>query len=805
MSGARRSRLPPGARQPGRARARRRRSPRCCGWSPSPRWRCSPRAHWVALVDVPAGRAHAARRRWSRPRPARALAALGRGRLPRLRRAASSAAAVLAACSGSRSRWPRPACRCGCSSRATGTSSATGSTAGWRWCGTHRLALRRARTLGAAHDPARRAAARRCGRARLLPGARAGRAAAARRSALVALLGAYGTAVTEHDPGAPLLRGLALLVLVGAWLWLPRLRGRARRWPARRWCSRWARCRCRSPPRSTRSEPWSTTARGTGSGAARTVTFDWTHRYGPLDWPRDGTTLLNVKSDAAALLEGGDARPLRRPALGARRDERRGAGAGRPSPAVADGHWNYFEWNRKWDEELRFTVRSLSSDLLVVGGHALRDRGRRAGLDRGGRHRPSSPTAAHAGDSYTVTTYVPDPTAAQMRGAPGLPAELADPVHARSALPAAGRERARCRRRRSRPGGRTCRSGRPTTATRRRRGARSRRRAYARMYGLAPQRDRRRADDVRRGAGASSATSTRNFSYSEKPRAAPLPARRVPVPRQVRLLPAVLGRDGADAAHGRHPRARGGRLRARLAQPRHGRVPGARPRRPLVGRGVVQRHRLGHVRPDARRWRRRSRSRADAAARPAPAAGRSTARARALAAPDRAQPASAAARRRPTGGGACRPWLLLLLGCSLGGGGARGLAGRRAGARRLGRRDAGRGAAGGAAPRAARGSAGSVPAGTTLLGARAAPRARGRPGGGPLRGRAARAPLRPARAATRPTPARAPRACAATSPPAADCAAGCSGCSRSRRAARARSEPVLDGSKERRLHRCHEP
>ena len=27
------------------------------------------------------------------------------------------------------------------------------------------------------------------------------------------------------------------------------------------------------------------------------MTFDWTHSYGPLDWPREGTTLLNIKSD----------------------------------------------------------------------------------------------------------------------------------------------------------------------------------------------------------------------------------------------------------------------------------------------------------------------------------------------------------------------------------------------------------------------------------------------------------------------------------------------------------------------------
>ncbi len=32
-------------------------------------------------------------------------------------------------------------------------------------------------------------------------------------------------------------------------------------------------------------------------GDGRAVTFDWTHSYGPLDWPRDGTTLLNIESD----------------------------------------------------------------------------------------------------------------------------------------------------------------------------------------------------------------------------------------------------------------------------------------------------------------------------------------------------------------------------------------------------------------------------------------------------------------------------------------------------------------------------
>src|SRR5215218_10106999 len=44
-----------------------------------------------------------------------------------------------------------------------------------------------------------------------------------RFAGLVVLLLLYGTAVTEHDPGRPLLRGLGLLLLLAAWLWLPRM------------------------------------------------------------------------------------------------------------------------------------------------------------------------------------------------------------------------------------------------------------------------------------------------------------------------------------------------------------------------------------------------------------------------------------------------------------------------------------------------------------------------------------------------------------------------------------------------------
>ena len=70
---------------------------------------------------------------------------------------------------------------------------------------------------------------------------------------------------------------------------------------------------------------------------------------------------------------------------------------------------------------------------------------------------------------------------------------------------------------------------------------------------------------------------------------------------QDRLLPAVLRRDGAAAAHGRRPGARGLGLQPGHLQPRAQRLRRPRHRRPLVGRGVLPALRLGHVRPDARR------------------------------------------------------------------------------------------------------------------------------------------------------------------------------------------------------------
>lgn len=236
--------------------------------------------------------------------------------------------------------------------------------------------------------------------------------------ALVVLLVVYGASVTEHDPGEPLLRGLALLVLVGAWLWLPRIGSREALAGAALVLSLGA----LSMPVAAALDgdrPWWQYGAWTWLENDRAITFDWTHRYGPLDWPREGTTLLNVKSDRALYwkaetLDTFDG--VRWVRSGASDATQRLQGV--PDPVSEDASWDYFEWNRRWAEELRFTVRSLSTTLVVAAGtpYLIDGAGLAATASDGTTRIADKPL--EEGDSYTVKTYAPNPTPTQMRGAP---------------------------------------------------------------------------------------------------------------------------------------------------------------------------------------------------------------------------------------------------------------------------------------------------------------------------------------------------------------------------------------------------
>ena len=242
--------------------------------------------------------------------------------------------------------------------------------------------------------------------------------AALRLAGLVALLILYGTPVTENDPGAPALRGIVLLLLIGAWLWLPRMPRRE----AAIGAAVVASVGVLSLPVAVAlngDRAWWDYGAWSLFGKGEVITFNWTHEYGPLDWSRAGATVLNVKSDRphywkAEALDSFDG--LRWVRSAAADDNRYGPEVAF-SGSVPEGRWDYNEYNPSWDERIRFTVRSLSSTMVVGAGITMR-------VDGVGGARPSSDgttrlrpgVTLEKGDTYFVRAYAPNPTKAQMEG-----------------------------------------------------------------------------------------------------------------------------------------------------------------------------------------------------------------------------------------------------------------------------------------------------------------------------------------------------------------------------------------------------
>ena len=238
-----------------------------------------------------------------------------------------------------------------------------------------------------------------------------------RAAGLVALLLLYGSAVAEHDPGQPALRGLVLLMLVGAWLWLPRLPRREAGIAAAVVAS----VGILSVPLAAALDadnPWWDYRGWNLFGGGEVIRFDWTHSYGPLDWSRAGATVMNVKSDRphywkAETLDAFDG--LRWGRSTDLDDTRYGTQVAYTEERI-EGRWNYNEYNLEWDERIRFTVRSLSSQFVVGAGVVLDVDGVGARYSSDGTIRLPEGERLEEGDAYSVRAYAPNPTKEQMQG-----------------------------------------------------------------------------------------------------------------------------------------------------------------------------------------------------------------------------------------------------------------------------------------------------------------------------------------------------------------------------------------------------
>jgi protein-glutamine gamma-glutamyltransferase len=334
----------------------------------------------------------------------------------------------------------------------------------------------------------------------------------ARIPALVVLVGAYATAATVNPPAMPLWHGLVLLLLVAAWLWLPGL-GRRDALAGGALVLAAGAIGLPLAARLDGGHPWFDwrTWDWAWSKIEGGESFSWDQSYGPLDWPRSGKALLEVKSNAphywrtAVLNEFDGFRWLQSV-------ESTGGGFELPRQAARSGVApDLSKLDQAWLHRIRFTAHSLSSPLVIGAGTVVSIHGLYGITPTpSGLVLPADDPLTD-GDSYTVRAYVPDPTAEQMVASPPrYPHGLAQ--YTRIELPQGGSTTVPLR------GGARPSAARPHAGT----GARAAASRllsdspYGGMYGLA----RRLTDSQPTSYDAVNAVEDylrRNYTYSERP------------------------------------------------------------------------------------------------------------------------------------------------------------------------------------------------------------------------------------------------------------------------------------------------
>jgi len=228
-----------------------------------------------------------------------------------------------------------------------------------------------------------------------------------RTAGLIALLGLYAFAVTELGLGSHALRGLALLLLIAAWLWLPRVRRRDAVGAAAVVVAAGVLAIPLSHSLDVRDswidwQRWNWFSSSSGEG------FQWNHQYGPIGWPRTGRTVLDVKSAhahywKAETLDSFDGLRWVHSSAFLETDV-----SGNLPPKI----------NPRWVEKIDVAVRGLHSNVLIGAGTIFDYNGEHAVATTGDGTTRIVDGSLGKGESYTVRAYVPDPTAAQMRATP---------------------------------------------------------------------------------------------------------------------------------------------------------------------------------------------------------------------------------------------------------------------------------------------------------------------------------------------------------------------------------------------------
>jgi transglutaminase-like putative cysteine protease len=237
------------------------------------------------------------------------------------------------------------------------------------------------------------------------------RRAAGRICALVLLVALYLVAVAWARPGRQLAGGALLLILISAWLWLPRI-----------------------TPRSGVAATIAVAAAAavalpaaaaiqTGRGlidyrhwsllSANGQSFHWDQTYGPLSWPQKGTLLLEVASEHSHYWKATNLDEF-----DGTRWERSSAPGSEPAlgePLKLHPKGTPPELNSEWVDRINLNSRGLNSDFAIGAGTVL-------ALNRiEARPSPdavwSMTNELRPGNTYTALVYDPKPSDAEMRAA----------------------------------------------------------------------------------------------------------------------------------------------------------------------------------------------------------------------------------------------------------------------------------------------------------------------------------------------------------------------------------------------------
>ena len=247
-----------------------------------------------------------------------------------------------------------------------------------------------------------------------------------RAGAALPLLALAIVPATLARPALPYLQGLVLFALTAAFMWGERVRGGQLR----------TACAIAglagigglvAAPALDQHRPWVNYEALAGTLLpAHVDTFDWNQSYGPLTWPRDGREILDVKAARPDYWKAEDLDMFNGVAWT--------QGTVDTAPQIQPSAANV----QRFTQAIKVTIRALDTTDVIAAGFASPPQnisgqvfeGESAGTWAVG-------TDLGPGDSYTVSTYSPEPSPQQLAAAGnGYPAELAG--YRTMTLPATG-------------------------------------------------------------------------------------------------------------------------------------------------------------------------------------------------------------------------------------------------------------------------------------------------------------------------------------------------------------------------------